>query len=167
MGNHKMSMMTYLRPHTQHLWLILICRRATLIVVVVWKGIQSRSDTNRNRAEDLSFYYPRLLNCPDQMLTVILLSHHRISSCKTVRPHAPCNARCMRHAIRTWSAVFLGAPHLQFGERARPHLCMDEWNHPTSVLRRLNLTQAAREKPIPTGLAPVLGTKTQILKEFL
>ena len=25
---------------------------------------------------------------------------------KTFRPHSPCNARCVRHVIRTWSAVF-------------------------------------------------------------
>ena len=52
------------------------------------KGIHSRSDTNRTGAEGLSFYYPRLLYCPDQMLAVMLLSQHRVSSSKTVRPHA-------------------------------------------------------------------------------
>ena len=31
--------------------------------VAVWRGIHSRSDTNRTGAEDLSFYYPRLLYC--------------------------------------------------------------------------------------------------------
>ena len=34
------------------------------------KGIHYRSDTNRTRAESLSFYYPRLLHCLDQMLAV-------------------------------------------------------------------------------------------------
>ena len=29
--------------------------------VVIWKGIHSRSDTNRTGAEGLSFYYPRLI----------------------------------------------------------------------------------------------------------
>ena len=48
-----------------------------------------------------------------------------------------------------------------------PHLCMDEWNRPTPVRRRLSLTQAARGKPIPTGLAPVQGTKARSLKAFL
>ena len=52
------------------------------------KGIHSRSDTNRTGAEGLSFYYPRLLYCPDQMLAVMLLSQHRVSSSKTVRPRA-------------------------------------------------------------------------------
>ena len=43
-------------------------------------------------AEGLSFYYPRLLHCLDQMLAVMLLSQHRVSSSKTVRPRAPCGA---------------------------------------------------------------------------
>ena len=93
------------------------------------------------------------------MLAVMLLSQHRVSSSKTVRPRASCCARCMRHAVSTWSAVCSEAPHSQFGEGARPHLCMDEWNCPTPVRRRLSLTQAVWDKPIPTGLAPVSSTK--------
>ena len=130
------------------------------------KGIHSRSDTNRTGAESLSFYHPRLLYCLNQMLAVVLLSQHQVSSSKTVRPGAPCGARCIGHAVRTWSAVYSDAPHSQFGEGARPHLCMDEWNCPTSVRRQLSLTQAARIKPIPTGLAPVRGTKTRSLEAF-
>ena len=128
------------------------------------KGIHSRSDTNRTGAEGLSFYYPRLLHCLNQMLAVVLLSQHRVSSSKTVRPRAPCGARCMGHVFRTWSAVCSEVPHLQFGEGARPHLCMDEWNRPTPVRRPLSLTQAVRGKPIPTGLAPVPGTKARSLE---
>ena len=104
---------------------------------------------------------------PDQMLAVVLLRPHRVSSSKTVRPCAPCGARCIGHAVRTWSAICLEAPHSQFGEGARPHLCMDEWNRPTPVRRRLSLTQAARDKPIPIGLATVPGTKTRSLEAFL
>ena len=107
------------------------------------KGIHSRPDTNRTGAEGLSFYYPRLLHCLDQILAVLLLSQHRVSSSKTVRPRAPCGARCIGHAVSTWSAVCSEAPHSQFGEGARPHLCMDEWNRPTPVRRRLSLTQAS------------------------
>ena len=51
----------------------------------------------------LSFYYPKLLYCPDQMLAVMLLSQHRVLSFKTVRPSVTCGAQCI--AIRTWSAV--------------------------------------------------------------
>ena len=115
------------------------------------KGIHSRSDTNRTGAEGLSFYYPRMLHCLNQMLAVVLLSQHRVSSSKTVRPRAPCGAQCLGHAGRTWSAVCSETPHSQFGKGARPHLCMDEWNRPTPVRRRLSLTQAARGKLIPTG----------------
>ena len=130
------------------------------------KGIHSRPDTNRTGAEGLSFYYPRLLHCLGQMLAVMLLSQHRVSSSKTVRPRAPCGARCMGHIVSTWSAVCSEAPHSQFGEGARPHLCMDEWNRPTPVRRRLSLTQAARGKPNPTGLTLVLGTKARSLEAF-
>ena len=135
-------------------------------VVVVWKGIHS-SQTRPGLGPRVIFYYPRLLCCPDQMLAVVLPCQHRVSSSKTVRPRAPCGARCMGHAIRTWSAVCSEAPHLQFGEGARPHLCMNEWNHPTPVLKGLSSTHAARGKPIPTGLVPVLGTKTRILEASL
>ena len=98
------------------------------------------------------------------MLAVVLLGQHRVSSSKTVRPRAPCGARCIGHAVWTWSAVCSEAPHLQFGEGARPHLCMDEWNRPTPMRRRLSLIQAARDKPIPTGLVPVQGTKARSLE---
>ena len=63
------------------------------------KGIHSRSDTNRTGAEGLSFCYPRLLYCLNQMLAVMLLSQHRVSSSKTVRHSCSmwcpmCRARC-------------------------------------------------------------------------
>ena len=130
------------------------------------KGIHSRSDTNRTGAKGLSFYYPKLLHCLDQMMVVVLLSQHRVSLSKTVRPRAPCGARCIGHAVSTWSAVYSEAPHSQFGEGARPHLCMDKWNRPTIVRRRLSLTQASRGNPIPTGLVPVSGTKARSLEAF-
>ena len=88
---------------------------------------------NRTGLQGLSFYYPRLLHCLNQMLVVMSLSQHQVSSSKTVRPRAPCGARCIGHAVSTWSAVCSEAPHPQFGEGARPHLCMDEWNRLTSV----------------------------------
>ena len=92
------------------------------------KGIHSRPDTNRTGAEGLSFYYPRLLHCLDQMLAVMLLSQHRVSSSKTVRPRAPCGARCMGHIVSTWSAVCSEAPHSQFGEGARRLRIDDEFD---------------------------------------
>ena len=130
------------------------------------KGIHSRPDTNSTGAEGLSFYYSRLLNCLNQMLAVMLLSQYQVSSSKTVRPRAPCGAPCIGHAVSTWSAVCSEVPHSQFGEGARPHLYMYEWDRPTPVHRRLNLTQAARGKLIPTGLALVPGTKARSLEAF-
>ena len=131
-----------------------------------FEGHPLRSDTSKTGAEGLSFYYPRLLDCLNQMLAVKLLSQHQVLSSKTVRPHAPCGARCIGHAVSTWSAVCSEVPHSQFGEGVRPHLCMDEWNHPTPVHRRLSLTQAAQGKPIPKGLAPIRGTKARSLEAF-
>ena len=134
------------------------------------RGIQSRSDTNRTGAEGLSFYYPRLLHCLDQVLAVVVLSQHRVSSFKIVTPRALCGARCIEHAVSTWSAVCSEAPYSQFDEGAIPYWAipfvysMDEWNRPTSIRRRLSLTQAARDKPIQTGLAPVPDTKARSLK---
>ena len=136
-----------------------------IVIVIVWRGIHSRSDTNRTGAKGLSFYYPRLLYCLNQILAVMLLSQQWVLSSKTVRPHAPCGARCIDH-VRTWSVVCSETSHLQFGEGARPHLCMDKWNRSTPVSRQLSLTQAAQDKPIPTGLAPVPGTKSQSLEAF-
>ena len=73
---------------------------------------------------------------------------------------------CMGHAIRMWSAVCSAALHLQFNEGVRPHLCMDKWNHPSPIHRRLSLTQAVQGKLIPTDLALVLGIKTRSLEVF-
>ena len=116
-----------------------------------FEGYSQQVRHKQDWAEVLSFYYTRLLHCLNQMLAVVLLSQHRVSLSKTVKPCVPCGARCIGHAVRTWFAVCSEAPHSQFGEGARPHLCIYEWNRPTPVRRRLSLTQAARGKPIPTG----------------
>ena len=86
-------------------------RKTKVVVIIIWKGIHSRSDTNRTGAEILSFYYHRLLNCLDQMLAVMLLSQYQLSSSKTVRPCASCGAQCIEHVVRTWSVVYSEAPH--------------------------------------------------------
>ena len=41
-----------------------------------------------------------------------------VSYSKTVRPRALCGVRCMGHANRTWSGIYLVAPHSYFGEVA-------------------------------------------------
>ena len=104
------------------------------------------------------------------MLAVMSLSQHRVSSSKTVRPRAPCGARCIGHAVSTWSAVCSVAPHSQFGEGARPHLCMDEWNRPTPIWCRSAHTRLIDSvmndalrivtgclRPTPTDHLPILS----------
>ena len=122
-------------------------------VVVVWK-ISTLSQSKQDWGQ------PRPLYFPDQMLAVMVSSQHRVSSFKTIRLCAPCDARCMRHAIRT-SAVCSMTPHSQFGKEARPYLCMDEWNLSISVCIRLRLTQAVRDKLNLTGLVLVMDMKTR------
>ena len=106
------------------------------------------------------FFFSRLLNFLDQMLAVMVLSQHQVSSSKTVRPQGPCGARCVGHT-RTWSSTCSVALHSQFNEGARPHFCMDELNRLTPVCTRLNLTRAIRDKPIPTGEVLILSMKAQ------
>ena len=85
--------------------------RTVIVDVVIWKGIRSRSDTNRTGPQGLSFYYRKLLYCPDQMLAAMLLSQNRVSLFKTPRLRAPFGARCMGHAIKMWSAFCSEAMH--------------------------------------------------------
>ena len=85
-------------------------------------GIHSRSDTNRGQWFIL--LQPQDAVLLEQMLKVMVLNQHRVSSSKTVRPRASCGARYMGHAIRAWSAVCSDVSHLQFGEGVRLYLCM-------------------------------------------
>ena len=82
-------------------------------------GTRSGSITNRTGAESLSFKYPKLLYCPDQMVTVMVFSRNRNLTSKTVKPFASCGARCMGHNIRGWSAVCSEAPHSPICEGAQ------------------------------------------------
>ena len=60
-----------------------------------------------------------------------------------------CSMWCLLYeaAIRTWSAVCSQAPHSRFGEGARLYLCMDKWNRPTPVLKRLSLPKLLGTSP--------------------
>ena len=49
-------------------------RKKIVIVAVVWEATHSGWGTNRTGAEVLSFYYPTIVYCTDQMLEVMLLS---------------------------------------------------------------------------------------------
>ena len=137
-----------------------------VVIVVVWRGIHSRLDTNKIGSEDLSFFLSQAAVLPEsdagsddiKPASGFVIQNHQTS----------CSMWCLmyRDAVSTWSAVCSEAPHSQFGEGARPHLCMDEWNRPTPVCKRLSLTQDARGKHIPTGLVPVPGTKSRSLEAF-
>ena len=61
-----------------------------------------------------------------QMLAVMVLSQHRVSTSKTVSPRIPVGARCTGHVRMMCSAVCSAAPHSQFDVGARPHLCMND-----------------------------------------
>ena len=62
----------------------------------------------------------------NQMLAVMVLSQHRVSTSKTVSPRIPVGARCTGHVKIMCSAVCSAAPHSQFDVGARPHLCMND-----------------------------------------
>ena len=59
---------------------------------------------------------------------------------KAKRPLLPIACNCVV------CDLFRGS-HSQFGKGARPHLCMDEWNRPTPVLKRLSLTKLFGTSP--------------------
>ena len=61
-----------------------------------------------------------------QMLAVMVLSQHRVSTSKTVSPRIPVGARCTGHVRMMCSAVCSAAPHSQFDVGAMPHLCMND-----------------------------------------
>ena len=61
-----------------------------------------------------------------QMLAVMVLSQHRVSTSKTVSPRIPVGARCTGHVRMMCSAVCSAAPHSQFDVGARPNLCMND-----------------------------------------
>ena len=68
------------------------------------------------------------------------LSHHFVSSFKTVRPIVPRGAHCVSNVEIMWSAICSLAPHSQFAEEARTDLCVHEPKCSTPVRRRLSLT---------------------------
>ena len=68
-----------------------------------------------------------------QMLAVMVLSQHRMSTSKTVIPRIPAvsprisvGARCTGHVRMMCSAVCSAAPHSQIDVGARPHLRMND-----------------------------------------
>ena len=114
------------------------------------------SDINKTGAQGISFYYPWLLYCLDQMLAKASIQFCYPKLSDFVHHGVP---NGLEHTIRMYSTVRSEVPHLQFGGGVRPHLYMDKWNCPT-VHKQLSLIQAVQDKLIPKGLALVLGMKT-------
>ena len=94
------------------------------------------------------------------MLVVMLLNQHRIRHPKpsdhVLHVLSDLSGMLLKGGLRFYSE----APHAQFGEGARPHLCMYEWNRPTSAHRRLSSTQAVWGKLNVAGLTLALDKKT-------
>ena len=67
----------------------------------------------------------------------------------------------MGNAIKAWSAVCSAAQNCNLVKKRHPLCARKKCNRPTSVRKRLSLTQAVRGKLIPTGLAVILGMKTR------
>ena len=70
-----------------------------------WVSMVLVRHNQRMGTEGLPFYHPNLLCCLDQMLAVIELSQHLVSSSRTVRFIIPRGARCVGHVKILWSAV--------------------------------------------------------------
>ena len=66
----------------------------------------------------------------------------------------------MEHAIKTWSAV-CSALNCNLVKNRHFICARKKCNRPISVRKQLSLTQAIRDKLIPTGLALILGMKTR------
>ena len=88
----------------------------------------------RMGTKGLFFCHPNLLCCLYQMLAVMELSQHLVSSSNTVRLIMPRDARCVGHVKIMLSADCLLAPHSHFAKRARTHLCMNELNASTQAI---------------------------------
>jgi len=76
-----------------------------------------------------------------QMLSAILLSQFTVSSSRATKPSVPFGGWCRGQEASMISAVCSSAPHLQFAEGTKPHLCIVERKSPMPVRRRFSLTQ--------------------------
>jgi len=77
-----------------------------------------------------------------------------MSSSRAAKPNVPFGGWYREHEANMWSAVCSSAPHLQFAEGTKPHLCIVERNSPTQVRRRFSLTQEDLGRVIPGGERP-------------
>ena len=88
--------------------------------------VRHKQDWDQDWGRGFILLLPQVAVLPGSDAGISVIKPASCSSSKTVRPRAPCGARCIGQVVRTWSAVCLEAPHLQFGKGARLHLCMDE-----------------------------------------
>ena len=89
--------------------------------------VSTPGQTQTDWGQGFILLLPQMAALPESDAGSGVISQHRVLSSKTVRPRAPCGAQYIEHTVRTWSAVCSEAPHSQFNEGARPHLCMHEW----------------------------------------
>ena len=111
------------------------------------------------------YSYHRMLYCKEQVMASLLLSHHRLSSSRTVRLRAPRDIRC-----RLWAMLIRS--HLWFVQWRRicdlvkeqdPLLRMDVWNAPTPVRRRLTLSKGGSEQAHSNKLSTGHGNESMEL----
>ena len=106
---------------------------------------------NKTRIEGLSFYYLKLLYCPYQKLAVMVF--RSIVFC-----HSKPSDLVLHVVLDVWGTLlecglrFVRRRRSCNAVKERPHLCMEECNHTTSVRRRLSLTKLFGASLIPTGL---------------
>jgi len=88
----------------------------------------------------------------------ILLSDAKFCCLKPVhsaaKPSVPFGGWYRGQEASMRSAVCSSAPHLQFAEGIKPHLCIVERNSPTPVRRRFSLTQEGLHRVILGGEGP-------------
>ena len=97
------------------------CQVGTVLLLLLLEGIHIHVENSSKTS--------MLLNHPlfrNQMLAVMVLSQHRVSTSKTASPRIPVGARCTGHVRIICSAVCSAAPHSQFDVGARPHFCMND-----------------------------------------
>ena len=101
---------------------------------------------------------------PLQMLATMLLSQHRVSLFSFTNPWHPLVARYNGLSRTTRAAIRSYAPLSQIG--ASLHLCIDDWNLPTPVQRRLSRIQASLGKPMPRDVLLGLEQRGVALNDF-
>jgi len=112
------------------------------------------------------FFILRLGRSCCQMQSFVVWSQSTVSSSRAAKPSIPFGGYYKGQEASMWSAVCSSAPHLQFAEDTKPHLCIVERNSPTPVRRRFSLTQEGLCRVIPGGEGPGDGINVWRRKVF-